>query len=415
MIKIVADNKIPFLKGVLEKYARVVYFPGREITRQHLAGADALIIRTRTRCNERLLEGTPVKYIATATIGHDHIDANYCRSRGISWSNAPGCNSGSVMQYAASALAYIREKNGRGFGDLTIGIVGVGHVGRKVEKLARTLGMKVLLSDPPRAREEGDDGFEPLDGLLRASDIVTMHVPLNREGADRTLHLVNGWFFGRMKRGSWFINTSRGEVVNTLSLIGALESGKLAGTVIDVWENEPYIDRDLLALADIATPHIAGYSLDGKANGTAQSVRAVSEFFGLGVGDWYPEVPAPADPVVSIVDGATGNGRAMGAGASKGPGVAIGGKGNPATGGASVTLGTTGSEGITWTDNLIGKLFMHTYDILADTARLKEAPDDFERFRDEYPPRREFGAYKVELPGQEGEIVRVVRELGFRL
>ncbi|TVR73058.1 MAG: 4-phosphoerythronate dehydrogenase [Marinilabiliales bacterium] len=393
-MKIVADNKIPFLKGVLEKYARVVYFPGREISRQHLADADALIVRTRTRCNERLLEGTPVKYIATATIGHDHIDGDYCRARGISWSNAPGCNSGSVMQYLASALAYISEKSGRGFGDFTIGVVGVGHVGRKVERLARTLGMNVLLNDPPRAREEGGAGFEPLDRLIRASDIVTMHVPLNREGIDKTFHMADGPFFEKMKRGGWFINTSRGEVMNTLALTGAMESGRLAGTVIDVWENEPWIDRDLLSLTDIATPHIAGYSLDGKANGTAQSVRAVSEFFGLGIVDWYPEVPEPADPVVRI---ALGTGDAMGAGVLIGAG---------ANGGGAV---------ISDIDKLTGRLFLHTYDIVADSNRLKEAPDDFERFRDDYPPRREFGAYTVQVSGGDGGIGKTLRELGFRL
>ncbi len=407
MIKIVADNKIPFLKGVFEKHARVVYLPGREISRAHLTGADALIVRTRTKCNERLLEGTPVKYIATATIGHDHIDGDYCRSRGISWSNAPGCNSGSVMQYVASALAYISGRNGSRIRELTIGIIGVGHVGRKVERLARTLGMRVLLNDPPRAREEGDAHFEPLDRLLRASDIVTMHVPLNRTGADRTFHMADGPFFERMKRGGWFINTSRGEVMNTLALTGALESRRPGGAVIDVWENEPYIDHDLLSLADIATPHIAGYSLDGKANGTAQSVRAVSEFFGLGIGDWYPEVPEPPFPVVNLFEcsgGIRGKGAARVAGASNGTGVGICGKGIPATGGTAVKPDI---------DKLIGRLFMHTYDIIADSDRLKEAPGDFERFRDEYPPRREFCAYKVKLPRQDRQAMRLMRQLGF--
>ena len=404
MIKIVADNKIPFLKGVFEKHARVVYLPGREISRAHLTGADALIVRTRTKCNERLLEGTPVKYIATATIGYDHIDGNYCRSRGILWSNAPGCNSGSVMQYVASALAYISERTGRGFGDLTIGIIGVGHVGRKVEKLCRALGMRVLLNDPPRAREEGDAHFEPLDRLLRASDIVTMHVPLNRTGADRTFHMADGPFFERMKRGGWFINTSRGEVMNTLALTGALESRRPGGAVIDVWENEPYIDHDLLLLADIATPHIAGYSLDGKANGTVQSVRAVSEFFGLGIGDWYPEVPEPEFPVVNLGEG---SGLAGGKGDAMGAGTLTDTRGLQIAGDAADTGQDAGM------DKMISRLFIHTYDILADSDRLKESPGDFERFRDEYPPRREFSAYRVRVPAQEDGMLSVLRELGF--
>lgn len=373
MVKIVADNNIPFLRGALEKFAGVIYFPGREIGHEIVNDADALIVRTRTKCNGKLLGGTPVKYIATATIGFDHIDADYCSLQGIRWSNAPGCNSGSVMQYVASALAFISGSDGRKFGELTLGIVGVGHVGKKVEGLARALGMRVMLNDPPRERLEGAGGFVDLGRLLEGSDIVTIHVPLNREGADRSFHLADKGFFSRMKKGSWFINSSRGEVMNTDALKGALRNGHLAGTVIDVWENEPDIDRELLLMADIATPHIAGYSLDGKANGTAQSVRAVSNFFGLEIGDWYPEIPAPVDQTINIE--------------------------------------TNHSE----CDQLIQKLFKHTYDITADSARLKANPEYFERLRDDYPPRREFGAYRLKFDDIADPVVEKMHELGFRI
>jgi erythronate-4-phosphate dehydrogenase len=364
MVKIVADNKIPFLKGVLEKYAGVVYFPGREIKRKQIMDADALIVRTRTKCDRQLLMGTRIKYIATATIGFDHIDIDYCLENGIEWSNAPGCNSSSVMQYIASALGVITGRDGMGFKDLTLGIVGVGHVGKKIDKLAKALGMNVLLNDPPRERSEGVGIFTSLDELLAGSDIVTMHVPLNREGPDRSFHMAGEDFFGRMRKGAWFINSSRGEVVETVALKRALRSGHLAGSVIDVWENEPEIDRELLALADIATPHIAGYSLDGKANGTAGSVGAVSRFFGLGVGDWYPEIPSPANPLIRVEKDRDNE------------------------------------------DQVISQLFLHTYDIMADSKKLKAGPEYFEKQRDDYPPRREFGAYKVSFENPVGSAWR---------
>ncbi len=374
MITVVADNKIPFLKGALDKYARVVYFPARDIGPEQVKDADALIVRTRTKCNAGLLEGSRVKYIATATIGFDHIDADYCRSKGIAWSNAAGCNSGSVMQYVASSLARITLLSGKRFGELTIGIVGVGHVGKKVERIARLLGMKVLLNDPPRARAEGGKGFVGIDRLLAESDIVTMHVPLNRRGEDKTLHLADSDFFGRLRRGGWFINTSRGEVMDTAEVKQALLNRHLSGAIIDVWEDEPDIDRELLSLAAITTPHIAGYSLDGKANGTSQSVRAISRFFKLGSVDWYPEnIPGPDNNLIIIEKDHGG------------------------------------------IDELAGKLFLHTYNIESDSSALKSAPENFEQFRDDYPPRREFGAYKLSFNDPRDPLIELFKKIGFKI
>jgi erythronate-4-phosphate dehydrogenase len=301
MLKIVVDNKIPFLEGALEKVAQVVYLPGSKITNAHLINADALIVRTRTKCNEALLKGTSVKFIASATIGYDHIDNEYCNANGISWTNAPGCNSGSVKQYIASAIAEIIKVENKSFGDITLGIIGVGNVGSKVNDLAKALGIRTLLNDPPRERIEGKHGYTDIDTLIAQSDIITMHVPLTIDGIDKTFHIANSKFFAKMKKGSWFINTSRGEVMETQTVINALENKHINGAIIDVWENEPNIDSNLLNLAYIATPHIAGYSADGKANGTAMSVRAVSKFFNLGLDSWQPEnVPQPKQDELNL-------------------------------------------------------------------------------------------------------------------
>ncbi len=373
MIKVIADSHIPFLRGALEGFAKVSYLPAAEIRRKQLMDADALIIRTRTKCDAGLLDGTAVKYIATATIGHDHIDAAYCKEKGIRWSNAPGCNAGSVMQYIASALAHIAISESKRFEDMCVGIIGVGHVGKKVEHLCRALNMRVLLNDPPRTREEGQAGFTGLDELLARADIVSMHMPLLTNGPDKSLHLANEDFFRKMKPGAWFINTARGEVMHTPALKNALRAGKLGGAVIDVWENEPGIDHELLLLANIATPHIAGYSLDGKANGTAASVQAISRFFKLGIDNWHPpNVPGPEQPVF---------------------------------------IPSTDKQH--W-ERLIHNAFIHTYNILEDSSKLKASPDDFEWFRNNYPPRREFRAYSISDRELGFAATMVLKSLGFK-
>ncbi len=288
MLKIIADDKIPFLKGVLEPYAEVVYLPGKQITNEVAKDASALLIRTRTKCTKEMLEGTKVSFIGTATIGYDHIDTDYCERTGIEWTNAPGCNSSSVQQYMTAALLKMASESDFLLTDKTIGIVGVGNVGSKVEKIARLLGMNVLICDPPRARKESGKDFVSFNTILREADIITAHVPLSFGGSDKTFHLFNMESFSKMKNGVWFINSSRGEVADTVALKMALISGNLSGAVLDVWENEPDIDRELLDMAFLATPHIAGYSTDGKANGTAMVVNSLSSYFNLPITDWYP-------------------------------------------------------------------------------------------------------------------------------
>ncbi len=373
-MKIVADDKIPFLKGVLEPFAEVIYLPGRAITRKTLSNADALLIRTRTKCTEELLRGTKVRFIATATIGFDHIDTQFCEKTGITWKNAPGCNSSSAQQYVAAALLKMASEFRFSLKGKTIGIVGVGNVGSKVEKLAGILGMNILLNDPPRARAEGEKNFVNLLKILAESDIVTLHVPLNIVGEDSTWHLLNEKNLKKLKRGAWLFNISRGEVVETSALKKVLSAGKLGGAVLDVWENEPDIDLELMSKTFLSTPHIAGYSTDGKANGTSMVVNSLSEYFGLPLKEWYPEeVPAPEHPVL-FVDG----------------------------------IGKTDED-------IIRDAVNHTYNIEMDNINLRFSPSDFEKQRGDYRMRREFTAYTISLNGGTKKVRKMLEGLGFKV
>ena len=280
-MKVIIDHKIPYIKEAIERIADdVVYLPGNAFTKENVKDADALIVRTRTKCNRDLLEGSQVKFIATATIGYDHIDTEYCREAGITWTNCPGCNASSVEQYIHSVLLLLKEKKGLDLKNATIGVVGVGHVGSRVARMARELGMKVLLNDPPRA-EQGESGFVDLTTIARECDVITFHTPLNREGSYRTYHLADEDFLFSLERAPFVINSSRGEVVDTASLLAALAAGKVKAAVIDTWEYEPRISRELMEVAFLATPHIAVYSADGKANATRMSLEALCRFFGI--------------------------------------------------------------------------------------------------------------------------------------
>lgn len=340
-MKIVADKHIPFLEGVFEPYAEVVYIDGRAINHDDIIDADALIIRTRTICNADLLDGTKVRMIATATIGMDHIDLDYCREHGIEVHNAEGCNAGGVLQYVFSALYGVAARKGIKLDDATIGIVGVGHVGKKVEEMARHLGFKVLLCDPPRAAAEGGDGFCSLEFLLANSQVVTMHVPLD----ETTRGMADEDFFMLMPPGSIFINAARGEVIDDEALIQAIP--KLGAVVIDTWNHEPDVNRDLLEMVDIATPHIAGYSYQGKQNATASAVQSVARHFGIEqLYDYYPEADIPDhDPIRLDLGGKTHGERAA--------------------------------------------VFQYNYPIFTDDFRFRMEPENFERLRSEYKYRRE--------------------------
>ncbi len=285
-MKLVADKTIPFIEGLFEPYFDVVYVEGRDISSEDVRDADALLIRTRTKCNADLLDGSSVRMISTASIGSDHIDHEYCNEHGIHFATASGCNAVGVMNYVFSALYGIAARKSIDLEGKTLGIVGVGNTGSRVAAMARHIGLRVLLCDPPRASVEGPDAFCPLPQLLGEADIVTLHVPLS----DSTRKMADDAFFSAMKPGALFINTARGEVVDEPALIRAIP--RLGAVIIDTWNNEPYVNQDLVQMVDIATPHIAGYSYQGKQNGTALAVRAIARFFGIEpLYEFYPETP----------------------------------------------------------------------------------------------------------------------------
>lgn len=345
-MKIIADNKIPFIKEAIEKLADgAIYVPGKEFTPELVKDADALIIRTRTLCNRELLEGSKVQFIATATIGFDHIDTDYCQRAGIAWANAPGCNSGSVAQYLHSVLLLMQQK-GKKLSDMTIGIVGAGNVGIKIKDVVQRLGMRVLLNDLPREDKEGSIGFSSLQTLAEECDVITFHVPLYKEGKYKTFHLADAAFFRSLQRRPVIINTSRGEVIETAALLEAIDKGQISDAIIDVWENEPDINLTLLYKVFIGTPHIAGYSADGKANATRMSLDSLCHHFGIKA-DYNIVPPKPENPVI---------------------------------------IAKTEAEA-----------YLQMYDPRKDCEALRTTPELFEKLRGDYPLRREKEAYKIEL------------------
>lgn len=330
-MKIVIDSAIPYISGVLEPYAEVIYRPAAEISHRDAADADMLIIRTRTRCDRHLLEGTRVRLIATATIGFDHIDLDYCASHGIEVVTAQGCNAAGVLQWIGATLAALAADEEWQPQQKTLGIVGVGHVGSLIDEYARMWGFRVLRCDPPRQQREGGD-FLPLEEVAAQSDIVTLHTPLD----PTTYHLADSRLIGIMRPDATLINAARGEVADTAALLAAPQ--RLA---LDVWEREPNIDRDLLTKAFIATPHIAGYSAQGKANATAAVVRAAARKFDLPLGQWYPQQASPVERCP-----------------------------------------------ITWEE--MCRTMPQYFDITAQTRALKSAPEEFESMRNNYALRQEY-------------------------
>ncbi|MCK5820556.1 MAG: 4-phosphoerythronate dehydrogenase PdxB [Bacteroidales bacterium] len=367
-MKIVADDKIPYLKGALEPYAEMQYIPGSEITHEDISDADALLIRTRTKCTHELLQNTKAAFIGTATIGFDHIDTALCESHGINWTNAPGCNADSVEQYVSAALLHWARTHEKKLNSLTIGIIGVGNVGSRVAKSCSLLGLKVLLNDPPRARLEGTKEFTELDDICARADIISFHVPLTPKGKDKTFHLVDERFIKMTKTGVLLINTCRGEVTSTSALLSAIHEGNIQAPIIDCWENEPIINLELLEKCFIVTPHIAGYSQDGKANGTQQIVRALSVHFDLPLSNWRPEgLPNPANPRI-VIDPKDKSDQ-----------------------------------------EILAEAILHTYPIWEDDHRLRKNPTKFEELRGNYPIRREYKAYTIQSDKQS-----ILNKIGFK-
>lgn len=331
---VVADRNVPFIAELLGDRVNLVQLTPELINAEAVKDADALITRTRTRCDASLLEGSRCSMVATATIGTDHIDFDYCHSHGIEVVSAPGCNAPAVAQYVWSSILRL-VKAGKKPSEITVGVVGVGHVGSIVARWGEFMGFKMLLCDPPRALAEGSDGFVDLDVIAREADVITFHTPLTRRGDHPTYHLADKSFFSNLQRRPILINSARGPVTDTEALVDALSHGLISHAVIDCWEGEPAINRDLLAKATYATPHIAGYSLQGKTRASITVARAVCRHLGLEYPAGVIEEPGNAPTAVKAPD------------------------------------------------------ILASYDPAVDTCRLRERPADFELLRNRYPLREE--------------------------
>ena len=299
-MRIVADRRIPFVDEAFGGFGEISKYDSKEINNAAVKDADALLVRSETKVTGKLLAGSSVKFVGTATIGTDHVDLDFLKQQGIAFASAPGCNSNAVVQYVFSALFTLAEKNGFKLKGKTLGVVGVGNIGSKIVRVGRKLGMNVLQNDPPLASATGDSRFLPLDDLME-SDFITIHVPYTKTGTDPTHHLFDMERLSKMKAGSTIINTSRGPVVDNQALKAALAKGAPGLAVLDVWENEPEIDIELLAKCAVGTQHIAGYSIDGKVNATYMIYRAFCSHFGESPSwDAGAVIEPPAEAVISV-------------------------------------------------------------------------------------------------------------------
>lgn len=382
-MKIAADQNIPFVKECFSSIGQVELHAGRQIRPETVKDADVLLVRSITPVHESLLAGSRVKFVATATIGMDHIDRQYLKRAGIGFASAPGSNANSVAEYATAALLTLGKKYKFALEGKSIGIVGVGHVGSKVDAKCRALGMRTVLNDPPLQRRTGDEKYRPLEEAL-ACDFVTLHTPLTREGQDRTFHLADERFFSAMKRKAGFINTARGGVMDTAALKAAMAEGKPGGVALDVWENEPDVDAGLLRKVDLSTPHIAGYSFDGKVNGLLMIYRAACEYFGLEAKHTEQDfLPAPEVSDIAI----------------------------------------TREQMTQPVEQILHETVQEVYAINRDDFNMREmllVPEAergafFDRLRKEYPVRREFQNTIVTVPADGGQLAEKLAGIGFRV
>jgi len=380
-MNIIVDENIPYGADAFGTIGNVTTMSGRSMTAETVRDADALIVRSVTKVNNKLLGDSRVRFVATATIGTDHIDTDYLAQRGIGFASAPGSNANSVAEYVTAAMLVLSRRKATALAGKTIGVIGVGNVGSRVVKKAEALGMRVLQNDPPLKRKTGKDRFRPIEELFEA-DYITLHVPLTQEGQDKTLHLADEAFIAKMKKESVLINSSRGAVVNGSELLRSIESHHLGGVVLDVWEEEPAIDPDLLRRVDLASPHIAGYSFDGKVAGTRMVYESACKFF-REKPTWKPEnvMPPSAVPTLNLYGHAINE------------------------------------------EDLLLEAVKSVYDIEADDRRLRRlldlAPDEqgpyFDRLRKEYPVRREFFNTEVNLTHRTPSAEAKLTGIGFKI
>lgn len=379
-MKIVCAASVLLGREAFETLGETIVVPDRQINRTAVHDADALIIRSKTDVTAELLEGSHVSFVGTATAGFDHMDIDYLAKADLAWYAAAGCNANSVAEYITAALLYLAQSQNFKLEGLTLGIIGVGQVGSRVARKARLLGMRVLLNDPPLALKTGDPLYRPLEEILPQCDVVTLHTPLERKGPFPTEHLVNCRFFAQLKPGAIFINAARGEVMDTSSVLLALEKKVARHAILDVWEHEPVIARDLLAAVNLGSPHIAGYSFEGRFNGTVQCYHELCRFTETAP-RWTPphEITQPALPPITA--DATGLGL----------------------------------------EAALACIILAAYDITADDRALRDGVplDDqawgrhFDTLRKNYPVRREFAVHPVHVKGAAPVLLELLRGFGF--
>jgi erythronate-4-phosphate dehydrogenase len=385
MLRILCDEKMPYAREAFASLGKVAMLPVHHIVREAVMETDILLVRSGIRVDGALLEGTPVRYVATATAGTDHVDRNYLSGRGIPFDFAPGCNADSVVEYVFAALFHLGAERKSELEGKTLGIVGCGHVGGRLARRAPALGLRVLCCDPPLAHATGGAGYDAYEDVLGSSDILTFHTPLIRAGAYPTYHLLDADALRVMKPGAWLINASRGAVVHGHALVEAINEGRLGAVVLDVWEGEPEVDLALMRRVDLATPHIAGHSYEGKVNGTIQLYEALQRYLGVR-GDWDVRTilaPGPGDRLALNW---------------------------PATP-HSLEAG-------------LHAVVRSMYDIVADDRAFRKAlttPADeqaalFRQLRRDYPRRRTFDMFSMAEPPADTRTVRALRDgLGIRL
>ena len=382
-VQFVVDENIPFAREAFSHLGSVTLLPGRGITREAIRRAHALIVRSVTKVDATLLADTNVQFVGTATTGIEHIDREYLAARNIAFAAALGCNANAVAECVLTALLVTAHAKGLSLSEKTLGIIGAGRIGSIVAAKAPALGLRVLLHDPPLARATGDGRYRPLAEILRA-DFVTLHVPLTYDGPDATFHLIGADELAHMTPSAILINTARGEVVDNTALLETLTKGTIGGAVMDVWEGEPSIDWDLLDRVTLGTPHIAGYSSDGKINGTVMVYHACCRFRGI------EPVWAPPDPPAAPAPGSLPH----------------------------LEFDAAGKDFQTLAHDILTTL----YDLPADHARMRDLlavpeslrPQAFDQLRRDYPHRREFAGTPISITGGARNLLARLQKLGIR-
>lgn len=377
-ITIVAGESIPFVQDAFTTLGNITMVPGRSITSAELIDTNVLLVRSITKVNEALLHGTAVEFVGSASAGVDHIDASYLNSRNIGFASSPGSNANSVAEYIVTALLTLAHRQQFTLSGKTIGIIGVGHIGKLVKHKAEALGMIPILNDPFLA-QNGTITHHSLADTL-GCDVVTLHVPFTKDGPFPTHHLINKHTLAWLKPSTIFLNAARGEVVETQALLDAIHHKRIGPTVLDVWEQEPHINWELFEAVDIGTPHIAGHSLDGKAAGTFMIYSALCAYLGVEP-TWSPSQSLPVPLVPSI---------------------------------ALPPSGVADQE-------RLNTIATRVYDLEADHRRMKELltvpieerAEMFDSLRKNYPTRREFHQTRVNVPSDRPTLKQQVSQLGF--